>query len=151
MNSLVLRCLKVLKKNLNQNYEQIINLKRKDQLKTKEDVSVAEAFELYMLKHFHKVKLNSLTSKMLEFWEKDFDLSVKDHLHFLKENLEDQNVYSSKFSEILQNMDIFDTEENEEQKEENNDEGQDNPSMKMRKLSPKIKKNKVRMKRLKPV
>ena len=48
--------------------------------------------------------------------------------HFLKENLEDQNKYSSKFSEILQNMDIFDTEEHEEQKEENNDEGQDNPS-----------------------
>ena len=120
--------LKGIEKNLNQNYEQIINLKRKDQLKTKEDVSVAEAFELYMLKHFHNVKLNSLTSRMLEFWEKDFDLSVKDHLHFLKENLEDQNKYSSKFSEIFQNMDIFDTEENEEQKEENNDEGQDNPS-----------------------
>ena len=122
------KMLKGIEKNLNQNYEQIINLKRKDQLKTKEDVSVAEAFELYMLKHFHNVKLNSLTSRMLEFWEKDFDLSVKDHLHFLKENLEDQNKYSSKFSEILQNMDIFDTEENEEQKEENNDEGQDNPS-----------------------
>ena len=43
-----------IKKNLNDNYSQLINLKRKDQLKSKEDVPVFEAFELYMLKNFHK-------------------------------------------------------------------------------------------------
>ena len=39
-------------KNLKENYSQKLSLKRKDQLKTKEDVNVAEAFELYMLKNF---------------------------------------------------------------------------------------------------
>ena len=37
----------------------IINFKRKDQLKTKEDVSIVEAFELYMLKKFHNISLFS--------------------------------------------------------------------------------------------
>ena len=71
--------------------------KRKDQLKSKDDVPVIEAFELYMLKNFFDIKLNSLSSQILNFWEKDFDISIKKHLSFLKENLEDQNIYGSKF------------------------------------------------------
>ena len=120
--------LKGIEKNLRENYNQIIELKRKDQLKTKDDVPVIEAFELYMLKKFHGIKLNSLTNKMLNFWEKDFDEVIDKHLDFLKENLEFQNKYSSKFTEILQEMNIFDNEENEETKEENQDDGQNNPS-----------------------
>ena len=79
--------LKGIEKNFNENYTQIINRKRKDQLKTKEDVPVAEAFELYMLKNFHQIKLNSLTSRMLNFWEKDFDQSIEKHKKFLQENI----------------------------------------------------------------
>ena len=122
------KILKGIKKNFKDNYNQLINFKRKDQLKTRDDVPVAEAFELYMLKNFHNIKLNSLTSKMLNFWEKDFDQSIKEHLKFLKDNLEDQNKYGSKFSEILQDSDIFQTEDETESKEENQDDGQDNPS-----------------------
>ncbi len=122
------KMLKGIKKNLIDNYNQIINLKRKDQLKTKDDVSVPEAFELYMLKKFHNVELNSLTTKMLSFWEKDFDDSINQHFEFLKDNLENQEVYSSKFSEIFQEMDIFQTEENEEINKENQEDGQTNPS-----------------------
>ena len=117
------KMLKGIKKNLNENYYQKIGLKRKDQLKSKEDVSVSEAFELYMLKKFHNIKLNSLTSKMLNFWEKDFDQSIDKHLDFLNKNLENQNIYSSKFSEILQGMDIFDTDTNEDN---NNNENENN-------------------------
>ena len=119
--------LKGIQKNFIDNYSQIISLKRKDQLKTKDDVTVNEAFELYMLKKFHNIKLNTLCQKMLDFWEKDFDQSIDKHLEFLKENLEDQNKYSSKFSEILQEMDIFQTDENEELNQENNDDNQNNP------------------------
>jgi cobaltochelatase CobT len=122
------KMLKGIEKNFTENYQQIVNLKRKDQLKTKDDVPVVEAFELYMLKNFHKIKLNSLTSKMLSFWETEFDESISKHIKFLKENLENQNKYSSKFSEIFEQMDIFESEDNEETKEENPDEGQDNPS-----------------------
>ena len=61
------KMLKGIEKNFQQNYSHIINDKRKDQLKTKEDVPVIEAFELYMLKNFHQIKLNPLTTKMLNF------------------------------------------------------------------------------------
>ncbi len=120
--------LKGIQKNYNENYNQIINNKRKDQLKTKEDVSVTEAFELYMLKNFHKIELNSLTSKMLNFWEKDFEKSIEKHKEFLMENLEDQQAYSSKFTQILNEMDIFQSEEDNDKEEQNQDQGQDNPS-----------------------
>ncbi len=122
------KMLKGIEKNFQENYHQIINLKRKDQLKTKEDVSVSEAFELYMLKNFHKIKLNPLTTKMLNFWEKDFENAIEKHKEFLLKNLEDQNIYSSKFSEILEEMDIFQSEDEDERKEENQDQGKDNPS-----------------------
>jgi len=123
--SLGAKMLKGINKNLKENYNQIIKLKRKDQLKNKEDVSVIEAFELYMLKKFHGIELNSLTNNMLNFWEKDFDQVIKKHIKFLKENLEYQNKYSSKFSEILQEMEIF---QNEDDEENNQEDGQDNPS-----------------------
>ena len=126
--SLGAKMLKGIEKNLKENYNQIINLKRKDQLKTKDDVPIVEAFELYMLKNFHNIKLNSLTNNMLSFWEKDFEKAIKKHIKFLKENLESQTKYSSKFSEILQEMEIFNNEENEEKAEENKDQEQNNPS-----------------------
>ena len=122
------KMLKGIEKNFHKNYEQMINLKRKDQLRTKEDVTITEAFELYMLKNFHQIKLNSLTSKMLNFWEKDFENSMKKHKKFLQENLEDQENYSSRFLKILEEMDIFQSEEIDEKREENQNEGKDNPS-----------------------
>ena len=122
------RMLNGIKKNFKENYNQMISLKRKDQLKSKEDVSVTEAFELYMIKKFHNIKLNSLSNKMLSYWEKEFDLSINEHINFLRDNFEDQNKYSSKFSEILKNMDIFQTEDNDETKENDQNEDQNNNS-----------------------
>ena len=124
-------------KNLSENYNQKINSLYKDHLKSKEDVPVAEAFELYMLKKFFNLKLNTMSSKMLSFWEKDFASSIDDHVDFLNKNLEDQNNYSLKFSEILENMDVFNSnnKDNDEDKDEkDNDEdsksedGDDNQS-----------------------
>ena len=140
--------LKGIEKNLKDNYYQILNLKRKDQLKTRDDVPVDEAFELYMLKNFHDIKLNSLTSKMLQMWEKDFDKSINKHIKFLKDNFENQNAYSLKFSQILQEMDIFQTEDNEDTKEENQ-EGQDNPSNNEDEVKMMIKKKKIKIKKRK--
>ncbi len=122
------RMLKGIEKNLHENYSKIIDLKRKDQLKTKDDVPVLEAFELYMLKNFHKINLNPLTSRMLNFWEKDFDESVGKHKEFLINNLEDQKTYALKFSQILEEMNIFQNEEDDEKEEENQEQGKDNPS-----------------------
>jgi cobaltochelatase CobT len=66
---------------------------------------------------------------MLSFWKKEFDESIEKHFHFLNKNLEDQNNYSLKFSEILENMDVFasNNEENNEENDEQENE-QDNKS-----------------------
>ena len=108
--------LKGVGKNLSENYSQKIASVRKDQLKNKEDVPVTEAFELYMLKKFFNLKLNTVSSKMLSFWEKDFTSSIDKHLDFLNKNLEDQDNYSLKFSEILENMDVFNSNSDEKQR-----------------------------------
>jgi len=121
------KMLKGISKNLNENYNQKISLKRKDQLKNKEDVGVVEAFELYMLKNFLNIKLNTISSKILGFWEKEFNSSLNSHLKFLHHNIENQQAYNSKFANLLEEMGIFDFEnpekenkENEENRENNN-------------------------------
>ena len=114
------KMLKGVRKNLSENYNQKIASVQKDQLKNKQDVPVTEAFEFYMLKKFFNLKLNTVSSKMLSFWEKDFTSSIDQHLEFLNKNLEDQDSYGLKFSEILENMNVFDSNNNE--KNEDNDE-----------------------------
>ena len=124
------KMLKGISKNLNENYIQKLNLKRKDQLKSKDDVNVTEAFELYMLKNFLNIKLNTVSSKILSFWEKEFNSSFDDHIKFLYENIENQEIYNSKFSKILEEMGIFDSESDNEKQEstenENNKENDNN-------------------------
>jgi len=122
------KILKGISKNLSENYNQKLNLKRKDQLKTKEDVNVTEAFELYMLKNFFSIKLNRLSDKILSFWEKEFDSSIGNHINFLTKNLENQKKYNSKFSEILQKMDIFDSDNAKSEDQENQNEQDENPN-----------------------
>ncbi len=122
------KILKGISKNLSENYNQKLTLKRKDQLKTKEDVNVAEAFELYMLKNFFSIKLNPLSDKILSFWKKEFDSSLGNHINFLTKNLENQKKYNSKFSEILQKMDIFDSDNEKNEDQENKNEQDVNPN-----------------------
>ena len=121
------KMLKGVSVNFNENYNQKLNLKRKDQLKTKEDTNVVEAFELYMLKNFLNIKLNDFSSKILSFWEKEFESSINNHIKFLQKNLENQEIYNSKFSKILEEMGIFDS-ENENEKQENQDNEESNES-----------------------
>ena len=122
------KMLKGIEKNLIENYNQIISLKKKNQIKSKEDVPIIEAFELYMLKNFYNINLDTFTTKMLNVWKKDFDKSIFHHIEFLKNNLEDQNIYSSRFTKILQEMDIFEPNNEEYPNEESQEENQENPS-----------------------
>ena len=127
------KMLKGIEKNLNENYLFQLELKRKDQIKSKNDTNVGEAFELYMLKNFFNIQLNQLSKKILSYWEDEFDISIGKHLKFLIKNLENQELYNSKFSELIENLEIFDDENddiNEEDKnnEQENSENQDDNS-----------------------
>ena len=120
------KMLKGISKNLKENYNHKIVIKRKDQLKTREDVSISEAFELYMLKNFFDIKLIPLSEKILSFWENDFKTSLNKHLNYLNKNLENQEVYNSKFSQLLQEMEIFKSENYDEEENQKNEDEQDN-------------------------
>ena len=119
------RMLKGIGKNLIENYNYKINLKRKDQLKSKEDTTIAEAFEIYMLKNFFEIEPNALCEKILSYWDDDFKNSFGKHLNYLKQNLENQELYSSKFVEILNQLDFIEKDE-EDKQEENHQENQQN-------------------------
>ena len=106
-------------KNLIDNYNYKISMKRKDQLKSKEDTTISEAFEIYMLKNFLNIKPNVMCEKILSFWEDEFRKSFGKHLNYLKENLENQQLYSSKFFEILNELDFLEKDEDEKMKKIN--------------------------------
>ena len=120
------KMLKGISKNLKENYNHKIVIKRKDQLKTREDVSISEAFELYMLKNFFDIKLIPLSEKILSFWENDFKTSLDKHLNYLNKNLENQEIYNSKFSQLLQEMEIFKSENYDDEENQKNEDEQDN-------------------------
>ncbi len=120
------KMLKGISINLKENYEYQNLIKRKDQLKTKDDVKISEAFELYMLKNLFGLKLNILSKKILSFWEKDLKLSIDKHLEYLAENLENQEFYNAKFSQILKEMDFFEGEDNEKKESQNEENNEDN-------------------------
>ena len=120
------KMLKGISINLKENYEYQNLIKRKDQLKTKDDVKISEAFELYMLQNLFGLKLNLLSKKILSFWEKDLKSSIDKHLEYLAENLENQEVYNAKFSQILEEMDFFDGEDNEKKESQNDENNEDN-------------------------
>ena len=88
------------------NYEFRQKYKRKNQLNTKKDVSAKEAFELYLLKHFHNIRLTKLSNKILGFWEKMFDQKLNGKIDFFKKNIHNQEIFNSTFSEIIESMDI---------------------------------------------
>ena len=126
--------LKGIKKNLLNNYELKQKFTEKNQLKSKEDVKVGEAFELYLLKNFLNVKLNKLSEQILNYWNKEFDEKIKNKINFLKKNLYDQEVYNSIFAELIEEMNINENideneenDQNEQEKSENND-GQNHQS-----------------------
>ena len=126
--------LKGIKKNLLNNYELKQKFTKKNQLKSKEDVKVGEAFELYLLKNFLNVKLNKLSEQILNYWNKEFDEKIKNKINFLKKNLYDQEVYNSIFAELIEEMNINENideneenDQNEQEKSENND-GQNHQS-----------------------
>ncbi len=119
------KMLQGINKNIINNYNYKINLKRKDQLKSKEDTSISEAFEIYMLQNFFDIKPNALCEKILSFWDDEFRKSFGKHLNFLKQNLENQELYSSKFIEILKELDFLEKDE-EEKKDDNQQENDQN-------------------------
>ena len=119
------KMLKGIKKNLENSYYQKINNKEYGEAKTKKEANIQDAFELYILEKFFKFSLNKNSLKCLGYWRKDFDKSFSNHLNYLKQNIEKQENYNSKFSQLLEKLDIF--ENTQDQQNSQNQENQ-NPA-----------------------
>ena len=119
------KMLKGVSKNFKDNYKyRLQSLKHEKNLK-KEDTNIIDAFEIYMANKFFNVDLSSENKEILKYWENDFNKSIDEHVDFLNKNLENQEIYNAKFSEILQSMDIFENDDTTEKKNEEKDDSQD--------------------------
>ncbi len=114
-----------IKINLENNYHQKINNKKYKELNTKEETSLHDAFELYILEKFFKLNLNNSSLKILNYWRKDFDKNFYNHLNYLEQNIENQGNYNLRFSQLLEKMDIF---ENSEELQDSQNQSNQDPS-----------------------
>ena len=117
--------LKGISKNFKDNYKYRLQSLEQTKIKKKEDTNIIDAFEIYMTNKFFDVKLSPGNKEILQFWENDFNKSIDKHLSFLKANLENQEIYNNKFSEILESMDIFENDDTTEKENDEKDDTQD--------------------------
>ena len=115
-----------IKKNLENNYYQKINSKKYKDVNAKKDINVLDAFELYIIEKFFKLNLSEISLKTLSYWRKDFDKNFDNHLNYLIENFENQENYNSKFSQLLEKMDIFENDQNQESNQNQDNQNQSN-------------------------
>ena len=104
-----------IKKNLENSYLNRIN---QNNLGTKDEINISEAFEIYMLNKFFNIKHDMNSNKKFHLYEKKFKENIDGEINFLMENLENQEAYNFKFSKILQNLDIFENEDGQTEEKE---------------------------------
>ena len=106
--------------------------------KCKEDTSVSQAFEIYLVSKFFELNLNDKNQKILNFWRSDFDKEFEEYEDLLKKSIDDQEFFNKKFSEIINRIETLkedttkdkdsDQENSSEPESQNNDEQDENRS-----------------------
>jgi len=136
---------KGIKKNIINNYstENLINENNNKQI----NENLLKAFELYLIKNFLNIKMSKMSQEILEGWEHRFNEIFFQNLNFLKENVNNQEIYNSKISTLIKELDLIDntdstqneTKNDEDKKEaesndqkENNTDNEDNTTDKIK-------------------
>ena len=107
--------LKGVKNNITQCYENKFKNKKIEEIKTEADVSISEAFELYLRSHFFKIKQNSATKKVLSYWKNLFDKNLKIKLKTLDNCVKNQSEYNHIIAELIDNLDFEDSDSKEKE------------------------------------
>ena len=115
-----------IKKNLEDNYYQKINNIKLNDINSKKETNIIDAFELYILEKFFKLTLNKNSLQILGHWRKDFDKNFNDHLSYLEQNIENQDYYNSKFSKLLEKMELFENTQDQENSQKHDHENSAN-------------------------
>ena len=92
--------------------------------KCKEDTSVSQAFEIYLVSKFFELNLNNKNQKVLNFWRDDFDKEFEEHEDLLKKSIKNQDFFNKKFSEIINRIESL----KEDTTKDNKDSDQENSS-----------------------
>ncbi len=111
---------KGIKKNIINNYstESLINENNNNKQINK---NLLKAFELYLIKNFLNIKMSKMSQEILEEWEHRFDEIFFQNLNFLKDNVNNQEIYNSKISTLIKELDFIDNTDST-QNETKNDE-----------------------------
>ena len=83
--------------------------------------NLLKAFELYLIKNFLNIKMSKMSQEILEEWEHRFNEIFFQNLNFLKENVNNQEIYNSKISTLIKELDFIDNTDST-QNETKNDE-----------------------------
>jgi cobaltochelatase CobT len=113
------------KNNIIQSYENKFKNKKIEEIKTEADVSIAEAFELYLRNHFFKIKQNYKTKQVLSYWKALFDKNLKNKMNELNHCLKNQNKFNQIIADLISNLD-FDESESKEKEEESTENKNEN-------------------------
>ena len=114
------------KNNITQCYENKFKNKKIEEIKTEADVTISEAFELYLRSYFFKIKQNNVTKKVLSYWKNLFDKNLRTKLKTLDNCVKDQNKFNHIIAELINNLEFEDSESTE--KEEKNKTTKDDSS-----------------------
>ncbi len=119
---------KGIKKNIINNYstESLINENNNNKQINK---NLLKAFELYLIKNFLNIKMSKMSQEILEEWEHRFDEIFFQNLNFLKDNVNNQEIYNSKISTLIKELDFIDNTDST-QNETKNDEDKKEPESK---------------------
>ena len=119
--------LKGIRNNIIQCYENRYKNKKIEEIKTDSDVTITEAFELYLRNHFFQLKENKIKKKVLSNWKDPFDKNIKKNLKKLDNCVDNQNEYAQIISELIQDINLEDT--NSKDQEQTKEEDQNDPSL----------------------
>ncbi len=119
--------LKGVRNNIIQCYENRYKNKKIEEIKTDSDVTITEAFELYLRNHFFQLKENKIKKKVLSNWKELFDKNIKKNLKKLDNCVDNQNEYAQIISELIQDINLEDT--NSKDQEQTKEEDQNDPSL----------------------
>ena len=108
--------LKGVKNNIVRCYENKFKNKKIEEVKTEADVSISEAFELYLRSHFFKIKQNSTTKKVLSYWKNLFDKNLKVKLKTLDKCVKNQSEFNHIIAELIDNLSFEDSDSKEGEK-----------------------------------
>ena len=109
--------LKGIKKNIINSYENKFKEKKIEEIRTETDVTVTDAFELYLRSHFFKIKENQVSKKILSHWKDLFDKKIKKNLNNLDKNLNDQKIFADIISNIIDDLGLVETNDEKTQEE----------------------------------